>query len=111
MEPTPEQLAAGQSKGLTPEMCARLSGATPEELSADADAFLAEFNPPAPPAPAYLVGGPRGTDVSGHTGRTLAAGAEAYYAKYGAPDDEDKRPEPKSGRNPFAETSYIMETS
>ncbi|MFF9606430.1 hypothetical protein ACF1GY_29765 [Streptomyces sp. NPDC014684] len=92
-------------------MCARLNGATPEELSDDADAILTEFAPPAPPAPAYLVGGPRRTDVSGHTGRTLAAGAEAYYAKYGAPDDEGKRPEPKDGRNPFAETSCTLETT
>lgn len=59
-EPTPEQLAAGQPKGLTPVMCSYLRGETPEELSADADAFLAEFAPPAPPAPVFLVGGPRG---------------------------------------------------
>ncbi|WP_432019885.1 hypothetical protein [Streptomyces sp. 1222.5] len=107
-EPTPEQLAAGQPKGLTPEMCVFLRGESAEELGTSADAFLSLLasQTPAPPAP--RSGGPRGGDVSGHTAGSLAAGAEAYRAKH-----EGRRPEarplPTSGRNPFQTTSYDME--
>lgn len=112
-EPTPEQLAAGEPKGLSPVLCARLRGETPEELSADADAFLAEFAPPAPPAPpAFLVGGPRGVDVgNGAAPGTPAYGAALYRAKHGL-DDEGNRPERRplksDGRNPFAERNYTV---
>lgn len=78
MEATPEQLAAGEPKGLTPAMCARLRGETPEELSQDADAFLTEWTPR---PPASLSGGPRGMDVSGGGG--ASRGAERYRAKHG----------------------------
>jgi hypothetical protein len=112
MEPTPEQLAAGEPKGLTPNMCARLRGETPEELSADADAFLAAFAPPAPPAPVYRVGGPRGVDVNSSShGQTVSAGAARYREKHGI-DDEGRREERRPGhinRNPFAENGYTME--
>ena len=108
-EPTPEQLEAGQAKGLTPEMCSRLRGTTPEELSADADAFLTEFTPPTPPAPAHLVGGPRGVDVGGNGGRTLRGGAARYRERHGL-DEDGRRPEPRQtqndGRNPFAVRTY-----
>lgn len=113
MEPTPEQLAAGEPKGLTPAMCAYLRGTTPEELSADADAFLEAFGSPAPPPPpAFRVGGPRGVDVdSGNHGRTVSAGAARYREKHGL-DDEGRREEPRpehANRNPFAERSYSIE--
>jgi hypothetical protein len=112
MEPTPEQLAAGQSKGLTPVMCTRLRGQTPEELSADADAFLTEFTPPAPSAP--RVGGNRGVDVAGGNGSgTVGAGAALYRDRNGL-DDEGRRPEVRpavtDGRNPFATRTYSMES-
>ncbi|MFD7461329.1 MULTISPECIES: hypothetical protein [unclassified Streptomyces] len=111
MEPTPEQLAAGEPKGLTPAMCAYLRGETPEELSADANAFLSAFAPPAPPAPpAPRSGGNRGPDVAS-TGSGVAAGAARYRADHGI--DEDGRREPtrpgRANRNPFAENDYVIE--
>jgi hypothetical protein len=78
MGPTPEQLAAGEPKGLTPEMCARLRGTSPEELS---DALLTEWAPPAPPVSWPRVGGPRGVDVS--TGPGVSRGAALYRARHG----------------------------
>ncbi|MGW3989082.1 hypothetical protein [Streptomyces sp. NPDC004830] len=97
MEPTPEQLAAGEPKGLTPDMCARLRGESPEELSADADAFLTEFTPPAPPAPPVVLhGGPRGVDVASSGGRSVSGGAERYRLKHGI-DDEGRRAERRPG--------------
>lgn len=81
MEPTPEQLAAGEPKGLSPEMCARLRGETPEELSADADAFLAEWAPPAPPVSYPRSGGPRGPEVA--TGSGISHGAALYRTRHG----------------------------
>ncbi|MGX1472402.1 UNVERIFIED_CONTAM: hypothetical protein RKD50_001210 [Streptomyces canus] len=112
MEPTHEQLAAGQPKGLTPQMCTYLRGATPDELSADADAFLAAFAPPAPPA--VMVGGNRGVDVgSGNGAGTLGAGAALYRERNGL-DDDGRRPEQRpavtGGRNPYATRTYNMES-
>ncbi|MFG2769782.1 hypothetical protein [Streptomyces sp. NPDC048350] len=108
-EPTPEQLEAGAAHGLTPPMCAYLRGETPEELSADAVAFLAAFGQPAPPAP--RSGGNRGPDVSsrGASG-SVSAGAALYRERHGL-DDESKRPDkpPARTRNPFAENGYRME--
>ncbi|MEW2257247.1 hypothetical protein [Streptomyces sp. NPDC047869] len=108
-EPTPEQLAAGQPKGLTPEMCVFLRGENPEELGTSADAFLSLLATQTPP-PAPRSGGTRGTDVNAPQG--VAAGAEAYRRKHGL-DDEGRRPEalplPTSGRNPFQTTTYEME--
>lgn len=113
MEPTPEQLAAGEPHGLPPELCARLQGETAEELAADAAALVAEFAPPpSPPPPAPRVGGPRGRDVGSGGGRgTVGAGAAAYRAKHGL-DDEGKRPERKpatSNNNPLQERTYSFD--
>jgi hypothetical protein len=110
-EPTPEQLAAGTPHGLTPEACARLNGATPEELEADASAFVAEFTPPPPPAP--RSGGPRGVDVSSN-GRTVSAGAALYRERHGLDDDgkrPEKKPVPTNNRNPFAQNAYRMDNA
>ncbi|MFH8803221.1 hypothetical protein ACH4F6_27070 [Streptomyces sp. NPDC017936] len=81
MEPTPEQLAVGEPKGLTPAMCSRLRGETPEELEADADAFLSEFTPVTPLPPAIRSGGPRGVDVGSRGG--VNRGAALYRARHG----------------------------
>ncbi|WP_405766706.1 hypothetical protein OG539_16420 [Actinacidiphila glaucinigra] len=93
-EPTPEQTAAAQRKGLDVHHAARLRGTTAEELDADADAFLAEIATFAPPPPAPpRSGGPRGGDVDGHGSGSVAAGAELYRSRN--PRDEDneaKRP-------------------
>ncbi|MFI2431863.1 hypothetical protein [Streptomyces sp. NPDC018693] len=111
MEPTPEQLAAGQPKGLTPEMCARLRGETPEELSADADTFLTEWAPQAPPAPTPRSGGNRGSDVGSGSG-TVSGGAARYRQRHGL-DEDGRRPERRQadsdGRNPWRENGYTME--
>ncbi|OIJ90896.1 hypothetical protein [Streptomyces colonosanans] len=108
-EPTPEQLAAGEPKGLTPEMCARLRGETREELSVDADAFLTEFTPP---APVSRSGGARGVDVSSNGARTSTGGAARYRERHGL-DDDGRRPERRQtasdARNPFQERGYEME--
>ncbi|MEU0813070.1 hypothetical protein [Streptomyces mirabilis] len=115
-ELTPEQphpavlelarLRAGLTVGLTVEQSARLQGATPEELAADATAFATELGAanPAPPSP--LSGGNQGPDVA--TVGAVAAGAALYRAKHGL-DDDGRRPAPTSGRNPFQTTTYNME--
>ncbi|MFE6128843.1 hypothetical protein ACFQ6Q_11310 [Streptomyces sp. NPDC056437] len=109
-EATTEQLAAGEPKGLTPEMCAYLRGETPDELGASADAFLAAFSVAQPPSP--RSGGHRGPDVRSTSG-TTSAGAELYREKHGL-DEDGNRPEkkkaPTSNRNPFAVKSYTLET-
>ncbi|OEJ57889.1 hypothetical protein BGM19_07840 [Streptomyces agglomeratus] len=105
-EPTPEQLAAGAEKGLSPLVCARLRGETPEELSADAEAFVEAWGEPTPPVPVRRVGGPRGVDVGGGNGSsTIGAGAALYRERHGIDEDE-------SGpvRNPFAINGYTWET-
>ncbi|MEU2116037.1 hypothetical protein ABZ567_10345 [Streptomyces sp. NPDC016459] len=92
-------------------MCAFLRGETPEELSADAVAFLEAFGIPEPPAPVYRSGGPRGVDV-GSGGRGVSAGAALYRDRHGLDEDGKrpaKKPVPTSNRNPFAENGYSME--
>jgi hypothetical protein len=111
-DPTPEQLAAGTPHGLTPEMCARLRGETPDELTADAAAF-ADLLPQTPPPPAPRSGGPRGVDVGSGGQRSVSAGAALYRARHNL-DDEGKRLEKKtptqiSNRNPFAENGYTLD--
>ncbi|WP_327322265.1 hypothetical protein OG735_07045 [Streptomyces sp. NBC_01210] len=109
-EPTTEQLAAGQAKGLTPAQCSYLRGETPDELSADADALLTEFAPPPPPA--IRSGGPRGGDVASTSPGTVSAGVAMYRQKHGL-DEDGNRPEkkavPTSDRNPFAVRTYTMD--
>ncbi|ROQ27119.1 hypothetical protein EDD98_6776 [Streptomyces sp. PanSC19] len=110
-EPTPEQLAAGEAHGLTPAMCARLRGDTPDELQADAVAFVEAFGTPAPPAPVYRSGGPRGSDV-GSTRGSVSAGAELYRERHGLDEDgkrPEKKPVPTSNRNPWQANSYVLE--
>ncbi|MCX4825116.1 hypothetical protein OG883_35700 [Streptomyces sp. NBC_01142] len=114
-EATPEQLSAGEPHGLTPELCARLRGETPDELSADAEAFVEAWGTPAPP-PALppRVGGPRGGDVgSGNARGTVGAGAALYRERQGI-DEDGKRPErkpiPSRGGNPFATRTYTLES-
>ncbi|MFB7291921.1 hypothetical protein [Actinacidiphila glaucinigra] len=93
-EPTPEQIAAAQRRGLGVQHAARLRGATPEELDADADAFLAEIATyaPTPPTPPRS-GGPRGRDVNSAPG-SLTARAALHHERHGSAgeDDEKKRP-------------------
>ncbi|MGW1928268.1 hypothetical protein [Streptomyces sp. NPDC001919] len=112
-EATPEQRAAGEAHGLTPPMCAFLRGETPEELQADAVAFLAAFGTPEPPAPAPRSGGPRGVDVASNGGRgTIAAGVALFRERNGLDEDgrrPEKKPVPTGNRNPFVENSYTLE--
>lgn len=60
------RLEVGQVKGLTPTLAKRLSGATREELEADADAVLAELKPGRPVAPNLNATAGGGDDKSGH---------------------------------------------
>ncbi|MGW5651985.1 hypothetical protein [Streptomyces humi] len=114
MEPTTEQLAAGSAKGLSPAMCARLQGTTPEELSADADTFLTEF-PASSMSPVFRVGG-RGADIAGGNGQgTLGYGAALYRERHGL-DEDGNRPAPRpvvtdSRTNPFFANSYMAENA
>ena len=60
------RLSVATSKGLPPELAARLVGATPEEMAEDADRLLALMAPAAPPAPTGSAdGGPQGTPTPG----------------------------------------------
>ncbi|MFF9849956.1 hypothetical protein [Streptomyces litmocidini] len=112
-DPTPEQLAAGEAHGLTPPMCAFLRGETPEELSADAVAFLEAFGTLEPPVPAPRSGGPRGVDVASNGGRgSLTAGAALYRERHGLDEDgkrPDRKPVPTGNRNPWQTNGYTME--
>ncbi|MEU3986248.1 hypothetical protein AB0F77_40380 [Streptomyces sp. NPDC026672] len=101
------QLRAGLAVGLTPEQSARLQGFSADELEADAQAFAAELGLV---APAIRSGGDRGVDVSGHTAGSVAAGADLYRQRHGSPDDE-RRPAPTDGRNPFATNTYSVENN
>ncbi|WP_406055813.1 hypothetical protein OG462_07890 [Streptomyces sp. NBC_01077] len=92
-------------------MCAFLRGETPEELQADAVAFLEAFGTPEPPAPVYRSGGPRGSDV-GSGGRGVSDGAALYRERHGLDEDGRrpvKEPVPTGNRNPFVENGYTME--
>ncbi|MGW5367825.1 hypothetical protein ACWER6_20755 [Streptomyces sp. NPDC004009] len=106
------RLRAGLTAGLTVEQSARIQGSTPEEMTADAVTLAVELGAGAAAPSAPRSGGPRGTEVAGHTAGSLAAGAEAYRRRMGL-DAEGRRPErrplPTDGRNPFQTASYEME--
>lgn len=99
------KVRAGLAAGLTAEQSARLQGATPEELTADATAFAAELGAAnsAPPTP--RSGGNQGPDVGSVGG--VAAGAALYRERHGVSDDE-RPPAPTNGSNPFAIRTYTM---
>ncbi|MEV6537213.1 hypothetical protein AB0M86_48080 [Streptomyces sp. NPDC051639] len=103
------RLRAGLAAGLTPEQSARLNGATPEELQADATAFAAELGAANPAGSAPRSGGNQGPDVV--TVGAVAAGAALYRAKHGLDDDgrrPERRPVTNDGGNPFRENGYSM---
>ncbi|MEY2241593.1 hypothetical protein AB8A21_01305 [Streptomyces sp. BF23-18] len=104
------RLRAGLTAGLTVEQSARIQGATPEEMTADATAFAAELNVTTPAAPAPLVGGPRGSDATGHTAGSVAAGAAEYERKHPKPEPRPLPTDAQARRNPFQTTTYTMET-
>ncbi|MFF5760758.1 hypothetical protein ACFY7A_35635 [Streptomyces longwoodensis] len=99
------RLRAGLAVGLTAEQSARLTGTTPEELSADAQSFATELGITGPPAPTPRSGGSRGGDVGSVAG-TIAAGAAEYARKH--PKREAAPELPTSGRNPFQQRTYEM---
>ena len=108
MELTPEQelarLRVAVAKGLTADQAARLTGTTPEELEADADALKAAFQPPAAePAPrGPILRHGSGRDVG--AGNGLSDGAARYRAKHGL-DENGQRPAPEP-----VKTSQITQT-
>ncbi|MGW0312343.1 hypothetical protein [Streptomyces flavidovirens] len=112
IEATPEQLAAGAEKGLSPLACAHLRGETHDELAADADAFIEVWGAPTPPIPVRRVGGPRGLDVSGGNGSgTVGAGAALYRERHGIDEDDEGSPvRTPNGRNPFATNDHTWES-
>jgi hypothetical protein len=64
------RLNVATSKGLPPELAARLVGDTVEAMAEDADRLLALMTPAAPPAPTGSAdGGPQGTPKSGQLTR------------------------------------------
>ncbi|MET9409703.1 hypothetical protein ABZX90_28630 [Streptomyces sp. NPDC002935] len=95
------RLHAGLAAGLTVEQSARLNGATPEELTADATAYAAEMSAVNSVTPTTGSGGDRGGNV-GATAGSLAAGVAEYRAKHGL-DDERRPTTNEANRNPFAE--------
>lgn len=118
-EQTPEQphpavlelarLRAGLVAGLTPEQSARLNGATPEELTADATAYATELGAVNSASSAPRSGGNQGPDVATATG--VQAGAALYRAKNGLDDDGRRpaaRPAVTDGRNPWVTRRYEM---
>ncbi|MGW0419471.1 hypothetical protein [Streptomyces sp. NPDC003015] len=108
MEPNPElelaRLRAGLAAGLTVDQSARLQGATPEELTADATAFAAELGAVNSGAPNARSGGNQGPDVSSPTG--VAAGAALYDEKHPKREPLPAQTEAQERRNPFQERTY-----
>ncbi|WP_086768738.1 hypothetical protein [Streptomyces bobili] len=115
-EQTPEHPAvlelarvrAGLAAGLSVAQSARLQGATPEELAADAASFATELNAANPTTSGPLVGGSRGTDVGSATG--VAAGAAEYERKHPKREPIAAPTEAEQRRNPFQTSTYEMET-
>lgn len=73
------RLRVATSKGLSPDLAARLVGTTEEELAEDADRLLALMKPatPAPPTPGSADAGPRGDTPTTPTLAEQIAAAEA----------------------------------
>ena len=73
------RLKVATSKGLPPELAARLVGSTEDEMAEDADRLLEVMKPTAPPAPTGKAdSGPQGTSKPGQLSR---ADLQAMSAK------------------------------